>query len=43
VVVYLHAFVTSALNEGEWSASPPGKEPLVSMLKEVMFIELTVG
>jgi hypothetical protein len=27
--VYLHAFLTSALDGGEWSASPPGKEPLL--------------
>jgi hypothetical protein len=29
VEVYLHAFLTLAIDGGEWSASPPGKEPLV--------------
>jgi hypothetical protein len=27
--VYIHIFLTSALAGGEWSASRPGKEPLV--------------
>jgi hypothetical protein len=39
VEVYLHAFLTSTLFEGEWSASRPGgfnprKRPAVSIEKE---------
>jgi hypothetical protein len=29
VDVQLHAFLTLAVNDGEWSALPPGKEPLL--------------
>jgi hypothetical protein len=35
VEIYLHFFMTFAIGEGEWSASPPGKEPPVPIRQEV--------
>jgi hypothetical protein len=35
VDVYIHIFLTSPLVGGEWSASRPGKEPLVPIGYEV--------